>query len=105
MVEQLITAEQVAPPFFYVKAGTWRMTRALQNWFNSGNMDLQSAAASDIIAVIYRMVKVIPCPVIAAPLPEDFFEQTRPRGMEDSDILATSAARLYDHVLQLALKK
>ena len=105
VVEQMVTKEHVAPPFFYIKAGTWRMTRALQNWFNSGHMGLRSAAASDIIEVIYRLAKILPSPVIIAPLPEDFFEKVKPRGTEDNDLLAAAATRLYEYVLPLALAK
>ena len=105
VVEQMIIEENVTPPFFYVKAGTWRMTQALQKWFNSGHMGLQSAAASDIIEVIYRLAKLLPSPVIITPMPDDFFDQVQPRGMEDSDLLAASAARLYEYVLPLALEK
>ena len=100
--EQCVVSEKQCPPFFYVQAGTWRMTRGLQEWFNNGHPPLQSAAGTDLIAVLHRLGALLPCPLIVTPLPREFFDDAQMQGSRDCDLLMAASLRLYELVLPLA---
>ena len=42
------------------------------------------------------------CPLVIAPLPGDFFEGVSSRGIRANDLVATTAARLYAHIVPRA---
>ena len=79
------------------------MIRGLQDWLNKGHLELQSAAASNIFAVLYRLETAAPCPLIIAPLPQDFFDNADIRGTRVRDPRLATSSRLYELVLPWAL--
>ena len=105
LTEQGIVSERQRPPFVHIQAGTWKMARGLQDWFDNGCLQLQSSAASDIIAVVHRLGTLLTCPLIISPLPRGFFEDAQMQGIRDCDLLMTTSLRLYELVLPKALGK
>ena len=99
LVEQCVVSEHLNPLFFFIRAGTW-----IQDWFDAGHLRRQSTAASGIMALIYRLGIVLPCPLIVAPLPQDFFEGAEMRGARGCDLLLAALSRLYVPVLPWALR-
>ena len=77
----------------------------LIKWFNEGNSDLVSAAATDIILALGRLEVALTCPLILRPLPGDFFEGTKSRGIRAQDIISTTAKRLFTEVGPLAKRQ
>ena len=76
------------------------MARSLQDWFNNGSPPLQSAAASDVIAVLHRLGIPLTCPLIRC-----YFEDAQAQGSRVCDLLMTTSARLFEWMLPGAQRK
>ena len=83
------------PSFFLVRAGSWSLISNIMAWFNEGDLRLKSSVASDIVRVFQRLDKQLSCPLILRALPVDFLEYSQPRGVEDCDVISSTAKRLY----------
>ena len=72
------------------------------SWFNEGVNGLQSAAAAEIVSVLYRLDASLRCPLVIASLPGDLFDGVDSRGIRANDLVATTAARMYAHIVPRA---
>ena len=99
LVEQRILRGCANSPFSAIQAGTWKTNRRLIDWFNDGELPFQSAATPDIIATPYRLVDVLPCPLLITSLPLNFFEGATARGIRSCDLLSMASSRLYSLIV------
>ena len=81
------------PSFFLVRAGSWSLVSKILTWFD---------VASDIVQAFHRLEKQLFSPLIPRALPLDCLEHSQPRGMEDCDVIASTAKRLYTVVGPMA---
>ena len=86
-----------------IKAGNWRVMRALARWFRRGELLLISSAASDIIRCFYEILPMTKCPIILRALPPDHFAEVCTGGSRGCDILYVTAKRLYNTIIPQGL--
>ena len=99
LVEQATLSLQSAPAFFLARTGNGRICDRLREWFNSGRLRLQSSFAADIVSVLHRLADTLTAPLIIIPVRRGFFEGVKARGVEDCDLIHSTAVRLYSQVV------
>ena len=100
LVQRHLDGGHGVPHFFSVKTGDWRLRKCLQCWYSAGELTLQTSAAADIAAALYRLEATLLRPIIISPLPRDFFEpqHLNTRGITAADLIHAAAVRPYTQV-------
>ena len=58
--------------YIQIQAGSARMVQKLKAWFEDGVLGLESALASNIVAMSYRISGMLPCPLVIQAAPNGF---------------------------------
>ena len=103
--EYLLTMKNRPDKAVTIRAGNWRTIRALHTWFHGGGIKFASAAASDIVQVLERLVPILQGPLTIRAIPLNFFAKVNPEGTRDRDAIFTKARRLFTVLFPLGLKK
>ena len=87
-----------------VTAGNWRTSRALANWFTTGELGLESVAKTEI-KVFHRLKQKMKCPMILAKVPEDFFDQCGIHSETAADTIVMAVNRFTKIAIPMARQK
>ena len=107
MVEGLqsaIEANREAISHIVLQAGSWRAVRDLRSWIHDGTLTMNSAAASQIAKVLFRVRDWLCCPLIIRELPADFFRDATPADHTPAGLLLHAAERLYTRIIPEGLE-
>ena len=99
LAKQYLTERDICPSFVSIRASNWRTVIAVRRWFNEGNLELVSAAATSIASTLGALTKILKCPLIMRGIPPYFFEDVEVRGTRDCDVIYHTISRMYQYII------
>ena len=88
-----------------VFAGAPKVLSAIRDWFNTGTLSLNSAAASEIALILREISMRLPCPLVICSLPRKRLQPPADSARRTSRLLMQAAQRLLQTVAPLGMQK